>query len=41
MDYSGYPQYNQLHGPFENGVTILDLILNEGAQATDFMKYNK
>ena len=43
MDYSGYPQYNQLHGPFEHGVSILDLILNEGDRATDFMNsfFNK
>jgi hypothetical protein len=38
MDYSGYPQYTQLHGQFEHGVTVLDLILNEGPDATDFMK---
>ena len=38
MDYSGYPEYKQLHQPFEHGVTILDLIFNEGANATKFMK---
>ncbi len=38
MDYSGYPQYNQLYGPFEHGVSILDLILNEGDRAPNFMK---
>lgn len=38
MDYSDYPVYNQLHTPFEHGVTILDLIFNEGTNATKFMK---
>jgi len=38
MDYSGYPEYNQLYPPFEHGVTILDLIFNEGQNATKFMK---
>jgi len=38
MDYSGYPEYTQLHPPFEHGVTILDLIFNEGPNATQFMK---
>lgn len=38
MDYSGYPEYQQLHQPFEHGVTILDLIFNEGPNATKLMK---
>lgn len=38
MDYSGYPEYQQLYPPFEHGVTILDLIFNEGKNATKFMK---
>ena len=38
MDYSDYPEYNQLHKPFEHGVTILDLIFNEGLNTTNFMK---
>lgn len=38
MDYSGYPEYQQLYSPFEHGVTILDLIFNEGPNATNFMK---
>lgn len=42
MDYSGYPEYNQLHPPFEHGVTILDLLFNEGENARKFMKsFNK
>lgn len=38
MDYSGYPEYNQPHESFEHGVTILDLIFNEGPNATKYMK---
>lgn len=38
MDYSGYKEYNQLFSPFEHGVTILDLIFNEGSEASKFMK---
>jgi len=38
MDYCGYPEYSQLYPPFEHGVTVLDLIFNEGANAKNFMK---
>lgn len=38
MNYSGYKEYEQLHVPFEHGVSILDLIFNEGPDATKFMK---
>lgn len=38
MDYSGYPEYAQLYPPFEHGVTILDLVFNEGPNALKFMK---
>lgn len=38
MDYSGYPEYNQLYPPFEHGVSILDLIFNEGPNAKNYMK---
>jgi hypothetical protein len=38
MDYSGYPEYRQLHGAFEHGVTVLDLLFNEGPEARRFMK---
>jgi hypothetical protein len=38
MDYSGYPEYRQLHPPFEHGVTVLDLLFNEGPAARSFMK---
>lgn len=38
MDYSGYPEYPQLFGDFEHGVTVLDLIFNEGPNARQYMK---
>ncbi len=38
MDYSGYPEYNQLHPPFNHNVSIIDLIFNEGPEAKSFMK---
>ena len=38
MDYSGYPEYRQPFGPFEHGVTVLDLLFNEGPNAPQFMK---
>ena len=41
FDYSGYPQYNQLYDPFEHSVTILDLILNEGKEAINYLKLYK
>jgi hypothetical protein len=38
MDYSGYPEYHQLYPPFEHGVSVLDLLFNEGADAGRYMK---
>lgn len=38
MDYSGYPEYPQMHGAFEHGVSVLDLIFNAGPEATSYMK---
>jgi len=38
MDYSGYPEYRQMFPPFEHGVTILDLIFNEGSNTKTYMK---
>jgi hypothetical protein len=37
MDYSGYPEYQQLHPPFEHGVSVVDLIFNTGPTATQYM----
>ncbi|WP_299684332.1 WbqC family protein [uncultured Dokdonia sp.] len=38
VDYSGYPEYNQLFEDFEHGVSILDLIFNTGEEAIHYMK---
>lgn len=38
MDYSGYPEYPQLYGTFEHGVSIVDLIFNAGSESTRYMK---
>ena len=37
MDYSGYPEYHQLFPPFDHYVSVLDVIFNEGPNATNFM----
>jgi hypothetical protein len=39
FDYSGYPPYPQLWGPFEHGVTILDLLFNRGLESRQSMKF--
>jgi hypothetical protein len=38
MDYSDYAEYPQLYPPFEHPVSVLDLIFNQGPNATCFMK---
>lgn len=38
MDYSNYKEYNQLFGDFTHGVSVIDLIFNEGKNATNYMK---
>ena len=38
FDYAGYPEYEQVHGDFEHGVTILDLLFHMGKRAPEFMK---
>lgn len=38
MSYDDYPEYPQLHPPFEHAVTVLDLILNTGPDAGEYMK---
>lgn len=40
MDYSKYPEYSQLHSPFEHGVSVIDLLLNQGSESEKFLKYN-
>jgi hypothetical protein len=36
-DYSGYPKYTQLHGEFEHGVSVIDLILNTGIESVQYL----
>jgi hypothetical protein len=38
FEYGPYPEYPQLHPPFEHHVTIIDLLLHTGAEAPRFMK---
>lgn len=38
MDYSGYPEYEQLHPPFEHGVSILDVLFNTGPNAPRYVR---
>lgn len=38
-DYSGYPEYPQLHPPFDHAVSIIDLLMNTGAGAPKYMKH--
>jgi hypothetical protein len=39
MDYEGYPEYPQVHPPFEPAVSIVDLLFNTGAEAARYMKH--
>jgi len=38
MDYSDYPEYEQLHPPFKHQVSIVDLVLTHGTNALRYMK---
>jgi hypothetical protein len=38
IDYSGYPEYPQLHGAFEHTVTVLDLLFSVGPDAPRYLK---
>jgi hypothetical protein len=38
MDYSGYPEYDQLFPPFDHQVSILDLLFNVGPSAPRWLK---
>jgi hypothetical protein len=38
FDYDGYPEYDQVHPPFDHAVTVLDLILSVGGDAPRYMK---
>ena len=39
MDYTGYPDYAQLHGDFDPYVSVLDLLFMTGPDALDHMKF--
>ena len=39
FDYDGYPEYPQLWGRFDHGVTILDLLFNCGRSSRSYMKH--
>lgn len=36
--YAGYPEYPQINGDFEHGVTVLDLIFNTGDESRRYLK---
>lgn len=36
-DYGGYPEYEQLHGPFRHDVSILDLLFHVGPDAPRYI----
>jgi hypothetical protein len=40
-EYSGYAEYEQLYPPFDHGVSIFDLIFNEGKDSIKYLKYLK
>ncbi len=37
MSYDGYPEYEQIHPPFDPYVSVLDLLFNQGARAPEYM----
>ena len=39
FNYSNYPEYIQLYDDFEHGVSILDLLFNEGIDSNKFLKH--
>jgi hypothetical protein len=38
MDYSGYPEYKQIHTPFHHQVSIIDMLFNLGGDTKKYMK---
>jgi hypothetical protein len=38
FDYGGYPEYPQVHPPFDHHVSVLDLLFNVGMDAPRYMK---
>ena len=41
FDYDGYREYEQVHPPFEHGVTALDLLFNAGPEARSLLKSSR
>ncbi len=41
MDYSNYSEYRQLYPPFDHYVSIIDLLLNEGENSGNYLKFIK
>jgi hypothetical protein len=37
MSYDGYPEYPQMHGPFDHRVSVLDLLVHTGSDAPRFL----
>jgi WbqC-like protein len=37
FDYDGYPEYPQLHPPFDHYVSVIDLLVNTGPDALRYM----
>jgi hypothetical protein len=37
FDYSGYPEYPQMHGPFVHEVSVLDLLFQTGDEALRYL----
>jgi len=37
-DYNGYPEYKQMYGDFEHGLSIIDLLMNEGVNSPQYFK---
>lgn len=38
MSYENYPEYSQIHPPFEHAVSIIDLFFNVGSKAPDYLQ---
>jgi hypothetical protein len=39
LDYENYPEYPQLHPPFDPAVSVVDLLFNAGVEARKYMKH--
>jgi hypothetical protein len=40
IDYSGYPEYEQLYPPFSHNVSVVDLIVHTGKKALNYLDKN-